>query len=84
MVDSCGYMNEQPRTEENGWFSSLGLGKRLINLHRKENILLRNVTKGLGLAVPSEHGNEISGSVKGGEFLDKLSDYQLLKEDYLP
>jgi hypothetical protein len=26
-----------------------------------------------------EHGNEPSGSVKGGEFLDLLSDSQLLK-----
>jgi hypothetical protein len=28
-----------------------------------------------------EHGNEISDSIKGGEFLDQLSDYQLLKKD---
>jgi hypothetical protein len=28
-----------------------------------------------------EHGNEPLGSIKGGEFLDKLSDYQLLKKD---
>jgi hypothetical protein len=27
-----------------------------------------------------EHGNEPSDSVKGGEFLDKLSCYQLIKE----
>jgi hypothetical protein len=28
-----------------------------------------------------EHGNEPSGSIKGGEFIDKLSDCQLLKKD---
>jgi hypothetical protein len=28
-----------------------------------------------------EHGNEPSGSIKGGKFLDWLSDYQLLKKD---
>jgi len=27
----------------------------------------------------SEHGNEFSGSIKGREFFDYLSDYQLLK-----
>jgi hypothetical protein len=27
-----------------------------------------------------EHGNEPSGSIKGAEFLYKLSDYQLLKK----
>jgi len=28
-----------------------------------------------------EHGNEPSGSIKSGEFLDQLNDYQLLKKD---
>jgi hypothetical protein len=27
-----------------------------------------------------EHGNDISGSLRGGEFLEYLSDYQLLKD----
>jgi len=27
-----------------------------------------------------EHGNEPSDSIKGGEFLDYMSDYQLLKD----
>jgi hypothetical protein len=31
-----------------------------------------------------EHGNELSGSIKDGEFLDYLSDYQLLNEDCAP
>jgi hypothetical protein len=32
---------------------------------------------------PCEYGNEASGSMKGGEFLDRLSDYQLLKKNQL-
>jgi hypothetical protein len=31
-----------------------------------------------------EYGNEPSGSIKGGEFLDWLSDYELLKMDSAP
>jgi hypothetical protein len=31
-----------------------------------------------------EQGNEPSGSIKGEEFLDLLSDYQLLKKDAAP
>jgi hypothetical protein len=27
-----------------------------------------------------DHGNECSGSIKGGEFLDKLSGFCLMKE----
>jgi hypothetical protein len=31
-----------------------------------------------------EHGNEPSGSIKGGKFLDQLSDRQLLNKDSAP
>jgi hypothetical protein len=31
-----------------------------------------------------EYGNELSGSINVGEFLDWLSDYQLLKKDSVP
>jgi len=31
-----------------------------------------------------EHGNEPSGSINSGEFLDWLSDYHLLKTDSVP
>jgi hypothetical protein len=31
-----------------------------------------------------EHGNEPSGSIKGGEFVDYLDDCQLLKKDSTP
>jgi hypothetical protein len=39
---------------------------------------------GLCLEGTSEHGNEPSRSIKGGEFLDYLSDCQLLKKDSAP
>jgi hypothetical protein len=32
----------------------------------------------------SEHGNEISGSIIGGEFLELFSDYKLIKKDSAP
>jgi hypothetical protein len=32
----------------------------------------------------SDCGNEPLGSIKGGEFLDQLSDYHVLKEDCAP
>jgi len=32
----------------------------------------------------SEQGSEPSGSMKGGEFLEQLSDYQFLKKDSVP
>jgi len=36
----------------------------------------------IGTSIGScEHGDEHSGSIKGGKFLDYLSDYQLLTED---
>jgi hypothetical protein len=42
---------------------------------------------GLGyekVAGSCEHRNEPSHSINGGEFLDWLNDYQLLKKDYAP
>jgi hypothetical protein len=38
----------------------------------------------LAQADSCEYDNEPSGFVKGGEFLDQLSDYQLLKKDSAP
>jgi hypothetical protein len=35
-------------------------------------------------AVSCEHGNESSGSIKFGEFPDKLMNYQLLRRDSVP
>jgi hypothetical protein len=31
-----------------------------------------------------DYGNEPSSSIKGGEFLGQMSDYQRLKYDYAP
>jgi hypothetical protein len=31
-----------------------------------------------------EHGNEPSGSIRGGEFLECLGDYRLLKKESTP
>jgi hypothetical protein len=31
-----------------------------------------------------KHGHEPSGFIKSGEFLDQLSNYQLIKKDYAP
>jgi hypothetical protein len=36
------------------------------------------------MADPCEHGNEPSGSIKWGEFLDQLSDCYVLKKDSAP
>jgi hypothetical protein len=45
---------------------------------------LRVVGCGLDISVLDticEHSNEPSGFIKGGEFLDQLSDHKLLKND---
>lgn len=34
--------------------------------------------------VSYEYGKESEDSIKGGEFLEQLSDYQLLKKDFAP
>jgi hypothetical protein len=36
------------------------------------------------MADSCEHGNEISGSIKSGEFLDRLSNHLLLNKDPAP
>jgi hypothetical protein len=36
------------------------------------------------VAGSSEHVNEHSGSIKGRQFTDNLSDYQLLRKDFAP
>jgi hypothetical protein len=36
------------------------------------------------MAESCEHGNESSGSIKGGKFLDHLSYHQLVKKDAVP
>jgi hypothetical protein len=56
-----------------------GLSEGLTIPHRKKQ-LVRKCHTG-PRAGPCEHGNEPSVSLKGGEFLDQLSDYKLLKKD---
>jgi len=58
-----------------------GLGKELAAPHRKRNSFLRIVTRGTEQAGSCEHGNEPSGIIKGGKFLDWLRQLQLLKKD---
>jgi hypothetical protein len=36
------------------------------------------------VAGPCGYGNELSGSINGGEFSDQLSDYQLLERNSAP
>jgi hypothetical protein len=36
------------------------------------------------VAVCCEHGDEFSGVIKCGDFLDQLRNYQLLMKDYTP
>jgi hypothetical protein len=38
----------------------------------------------INLAQDGEHGDETSNAIKGGEFLDYLSNYQLLRMDSAP
>jgi hypothetical protein len=53
-----------------GGSSRLGIGRGADKSLLQNNGLLRNVTQDLVLASPCVHGNEPSGSIKGGEFLD--------------
>jgi hypothetical protein len=41
-------LNKQSRTDDKGWSSSLGLGVGPTTPHRKNVLLLRNVSKCLG------------------------------------
>jgi hypothetical protein len=48
---------------------------------RKHTASQLQISVDLCLEGTGEHGNEPSGFIKGREFLDYLSDYQLLKKD---
>jgi len=43
-----------------------------------------SVSKQGPVAGSCEHDNELSGTIKGGEFLGQLSDYQCLKKVSVP
>jgi hypothetical protein len=46
------------------------LGEGLTNSHRKKRVCYEMLNRASELVSPSEHGNEPSGSINGGEFLD--------------
>jgi hypothetical protein len=61
------------------------LGEGKTTPHLKKNRMLQNATQDLGIDVGCcEHGDEPSGSIKDGEFIDWLKDYQLLKKNCAP
>jgi hypothetical protein len=69
-------------------FGDLGVdGADIIKLDLKERVWgceLDSFGSGLGTVTGScEHNNELSGYIKGGLFIDRLSYYQLLKRDLL-
>jgi hypothetical protein len=47
---------------------------------KEKNLSLRPQS----MAGSCEHGNELSSYIKGRIFLDYMSEYQLIKEDYTP
>jgi hypothetical protein len=59
-------LKKKSRTSDKGWSSSLGGGRGAHNSLRLNTNLLRNVTQGFGNTDCCEHGNELSGYVKGG------------------
>jgi len=65
-------LNKQSGTADTGWSSILGVGRGTNNSSRQESIMLRNVhTERQGqVAGTCKCGNEPSGCIKCGEFLD--------------
>ena len=58
--------NKQSRTDDKGWSSSLGVERSAKKSSPYKRILLRNIHT----ESTFECGNELSGSIKCGEFLD--------------
>jgi hypothetical protein len=75
-------LNKQSRIADKGLFSNLGLGVELTYPRRKIPAFCETLQTVLELAGCCEYGNEPSDSIKRGEFVDKLIDYQLLKKNY--
>jgi hypothetical protein len=72
-------LNKQSRTADKGWYSSLGLGEGAKNSPQKKTACYEMLYRdselesgsGYGPATgSSEHGNELPGSIKSGQFLD--------------
>jgi hypothetical protein len=79
----CGWRRRPPNIlnrQSQEWSSGPWVGPGANNSSPYKIKLLRNVTGGSGLAGCCKHGDEPSGSIKGGEFLDCW----LLKKDSAP
>jgi len=61
--------SKQSRGADKGWSSALKVERGANNLTVKKS-LVRNCAQSLGIGRCCEDGNELSGSIKGGEFLD--------------
>jgi hypothetical protein len=73
-------LNKQSRTDGKGRFSSLGVDNGLtVPHHKNRKQLVRKRYTG-----PQICGNDPSGSIRGGAFLEQLTDCQLLKKESSP
>jgi hypothetical protein len=62
--------NNQSRTDDKGWSSSLGIGRGATNPSpQKDQLVMMCYTDPRNLMGSCEHGNELSGSMEGTEFL---------------
>jgi hypothetical protein len=69
MASRCGgYLGHRQTTR--GGPPAWGMGEKLTTSHRKKPSCYEMLHRGSELAGCCEHGNETSGSIKGGEFLD--------------
>jgi hypothetical protein len=66
-------------------FSRKSEGKRSLGDHRRKWEYSTNLGRDIGPVMGTyEHGNEPSGSIKGGEFNKRLTDYLFLKNASAP
>jgi hypothetical protein len=70
ILNAMNILNNKSRTADNVWSSSLGLDVELITPHRKKSACYEMLHRASELAGSCEYGNEPSGFIKGGEFLD--------------
>lgn len=78
-------VNKMQRHTNTGWSSSLVVWRGGIKIsHRKILACYEVLQRVFELAGCFEHGSGPFGSVKGGEFLDQLSEYWMIKKDSAP
>jgi hypothetical protein len=63
-------LNKQTCTADKRWSSSFGVRRGAKNSSPSKEELVTKLHRVSDLVGSSEHGNEPSGSIKGGEFLD--------------